>query len=175
QPKPQLRHRDMAKSSRIWSSSDRHYPILTIVAGFTFGGWMTGGSARLMASVAARDARAELAAAECVQRFVASEQAAEQLAALKDLSSWQRSGFIKDGGWSKVGSEPVPGADNLCASNLAAMDGIPSLETTATMPTGSYAVAGAGAREAALTTRRGCVTSVSVFTAANSLLQICRL
>ncbi|BBD41038.1 hypothetical protein Amn_pb00290 (plasmid) [Aminobacter sp. Y103A] len=105
--------------------------IATIILGFTAGGWVTGGSARLMAAVAARDARAELAASECVHRFIADSDATQKLTELKTLSAWQQDDFVKDGGWARFGAEDIQGADVMCAATLAAMDGIPAQEAAA--------------------------------------------
>jgi hypothetical protein len=80
-----------------------------------------------MADDAARDARAELAASVCVEKFVTASNAAQSLAKLKEASSYQRDDFVTDGGWTKlVGLEkPVPGAADLCAEELAAMEALP--------------------------------------------------
>src|SRR3546814_11295220 len=43
---------------------------LTMLLGFTWGGWVTGGTAKEMTESAVEDARAELAAAVCVDRFL---------------------------------------------------------------------------------------------------------
>ena len=56
-----------------------------IIVGFNWGGWMTGGTARSMAENAGVSARNGLAAAVCVDRFQAADDAHAQLAALKAL------------------------------------------------------------------------------------------
>jgi hypothetical protein len=77
-----------------------------------------------MAGVAREEGRARLAATICVARFVESPDAAVQLAALKDESSWSRDDTIADAGWTTpLGlEEPVSGAADLCADRLVAMD-----------------------------------------------------
>ncbi|BBD41113.1 hypothetical protein Amn_pb01040 (plasmid) [Aminobacter sp. Y103A] len=123
-------------SKKIWFWSVISASILTMVLGFTAGGWVTGGSAGLMANVAARNARTELAASECVNRFISDNNAEQQLTALKALSAWQRDDFVREGGWVLFGSGEVVGADVRCADTLAAMDGIPEQEATAVLPAG---------------------------------------
>lgn len=118
-----------SKKSLAWSIVIS--AILTMIFGFTAGGWVTGGTARLMATVAARDAVAELASTECVNRFLGGTDAAQRLTDLKALSSWQRDDFVKDGGWSQFGSEEVAGAAVMCADKLAAMDGVPETTSSA--------------------------------------------
>jgi len=124
-------------SKRLWVWSVLAASVLTVTVGFTFGGWVTGGSATVMANMAAREARMELAASECVQRFIAEEDAPQQLSALKELGTWQRIDFIKDGGWSKLGVETaIPGADDLCAKNLVAMERLPESGSVASQAVG---------------------------------------
>ena len=73
--------------------------VATIVVGFAWGGWVTGGTAERMAGDAADAARAQLAGAACVTLFNQGPDAAAQLAALKKVQSYQRSGMIVTGGW----------------------------------------------------------------------------
>ncbi|BCH30252.1 hypothetical protein MesoLjLc_21820 [Mesorhizobium sp. L-8-10] len=98
-----------------------------MVVGFAFGGWTTGGTAALMAEKAARDARSELVATVCVEKFVSADNASEQLAALKKTSSWERNRFIENGGWLKLTGmdKAVPGAAELCAKELVAIENLP--------------------------------------------------
>jgi hypothetical protein len=95
-----------------------------MILGFTWGGWVTGGTADEMATNAREEARAELAASVCVAKFMQAPDATAQLAALKEASSWQRDDFITKGEWTTlVGSdEPVDGAADLCAEQLAEME-----------------------------------------------------
>ena len=73
----------------------------TVALGFTLGGWVTGGTAHGMASDAADEARAELAAAVCMEEFLASANAPAQLAELKGIdSSFRQRQFIEQGNWA---------------------------------------------------------------------------
>ena len=100
---------------------------LSLIIGFSWGGWVTGGSAQTMAEQASDDAREQLVATICVDKFVSAPNAAENLAQLKEASSYQRDDFIEDGGWSTIAAltEQVSGAADLCAERLAAMEGLP--------------------------------------------------
>ena len=74
--------------------------VATIV-GFSWGGWVTGGSAREMAADSASQARQEVSAIVCVDRFMAAPDAGVQLTALKDISSsYAQSKFVEEGGWA---------------------------------------------------------------------------
>lgn len=93
---------------------------LTMIVGFTWGGWVTGGASKEMAQDAAADARAALAATVCVDRFLAAADASTQLASLKKADSWKRGDFIEDAGWVTLSGmeKPVPEAADLCVTKL---------------------------------------------------------
>jgi hypothetical protein len=105
--------------------------VLTLVVGFNWGGWVTGGTAREMSQTAAEDARAELVADVCVERFMNAADASAQLATLRETSSWQRDIFIADGGWATlVGMDkPVREAADLCAERLMDMKSLTAAKT----------------------------------------------
>ncbi|HKP24658.1 MAG TPA: hypothetical protein VJV39_12395 [Dongiaceae bacterium] len=91
--------------------------ILTMVVGFTWGGWVTGGTAKEMT----QEARRNLAATFCVNRFVTDADAAAQYAKFMQISDWQRDEFIHEGGWAKMPplDRPLAGIADLCADKLA--------------------------------------------------------
>ena len=92
----------------------------TLIGGFTWGGWVTGGTAKDMASTAAISARAELAAAICVQRFANGPDAKVKLASLKDAASYLRDDMIEKDGWVTLAGadKPIAGAATLCVRQL---------------------------------------------------------
>lgn len=108
----------------IWFWSCVGCIAATLILGFTWGGWTTAGTANEMAADAREDGRAQLAAAVCVERFLAASDAAVRLAQLKEESTWKRDGFIEEGGWVSLAGleEPVAGAADLCAGQLAEME-----------------------------------------------------
>ena len=104
--------------------------IVATIVGFSWGGWVTGGSAAKMAEESAAQARQELAAAVCVDRFIAAPDAGTQLTALKEItSSRAQSKFVEDGGWAIIVPASSPTdytaradqreAAELCAAELA--------------------------------------------------------
>jgi hypothetical protein len=103
---------------------------VALIAGFTWGGWVTGGTARDMAQDAGDQSRYELAATICADRFMAATDAQAQLTELKAIdSSYRQRQFIDDGGWATM-----PGQDEgarqtseLCAAVLDKLE----LETAA--------------------------------------------
>ena len=114
-------------SKKLWIWSMVGVSCLTMMLGFTLGGWTPAGRASVMADIAARDATTKLIASICVQKFVASADAAESLALLKEASSWQRTGFIENGDWMTIAGvdHTVPGAADLCAATLLDMKELP--------------------------------------------------
>jgi hypothetical protein len=111
-------------SKAVWLWSCVACVVATMVVGFAWGGWTTGGTAAKMASDAADQAQAELAATVCVARFMQAPNATTELATLKKTDSWKRDDLIEKGGWAKMaGVKEVPsGTDDLCAEKLASME-----------------------------------------------------
>ena len=109
------------KANLVWSCAA--CVVATIVVGFTWGGWVTGGTARAMAAAAATGGRDEIVAAICVDRFQTGRDAYSQLAALKELQSWSRGSFIEKGGWATMPdkAKPTITAAQLCADQLVAL------------------------------------------------------
>lgn len=105
----------------LWFWSCAGTAVLTMVIGFTVGGWVTGGTAADRIKEARRDGRAQLAADVCVARFKDSAAFAADLVKLKAENSWSRDNFLADGGWVTLAgiSEPVAGAADLCAKTLS--------------------------------------------------------
>jgi pimeloyl-ACP methyl ester carboxylesterase len=98
--------------------------IAATVVGFSWGGWVTGGSAQSMADKAAAQARQEVAAVVCVDRFMAAPDARVQLAGLQEMtSSYARGRFVQDGGWASMSASASSTDDRkaagLCAEELA--------------------------------------------------------
>jgi hypothetical protein len=112
-------------SKGVWFWSCAGCVVASIIVGFNWGGWVTGGTASRMAAAAANGARAQLAAASCVNRFENGPDAVAQLAALKKSSSYERSSLITKNGWATMpgSQDPVAGAADLCAQQL--VDAIP--------------------------------------------------
>jgi hypothetical protein len=96
--------------------------VVATVVGFSWGGWVTGGSARDMAADSAAQARQELAAVVCVDRFMAAPDAGVQLTALQEItSSYAQSKFVEEGGWAII-VPPSDTADRRAAAAASAED-----------------------------------------------------
>lgn len=96
----------------------------TMIVGFTWGGWVTGGSSRDVAANAEIVARGELASAICVERFSAQPGAAERLVELNAISGASaRRQFVEAGGWATMpgqSSSDRRGAEGCVAALTAA-------------------------------------------------------
>ena len=70
--------------------------IAAMIVGFVWGGWVTGGTAGQMASAGAESAIVLAFAPLCVAK---AELQPEQIARLKEASSWARDKFVVEAGW----------------------------------------------------------------------------
>jgi hypothetical protein len=76
--------------------------VTLAVIGFSWGGWVTGGTARTMA---ADQSKAEVVTALsliCVDQSKRDPQLAERVAALKTASSWNRGDLVLKNGWATM-------------------------------------------------------------------------
>jgi len=97
--------------------------IASAVIGFSWGGWVTGGTAEADATQRANAAVIAALAPVCVERFQRAADAAGNLAALKKVDSWSQGDFIEKGGWATVSGSKAPdqlsAVAKACASLLA--------------------------------------------------------
>ena len=96
--------------------------VALAIIGFSWGGWVTGGTAKQMA---ADQARLEVVAALvpiCVEQSKQDPQVVETLAQLKDASSYQRSDMLMKAGWATMpgSSDPNRNVASACMEKLAA-------------------------------------------------------
>jgi hypothetical protein len=90
---------------------------LTMVVGFSWGGWVTGGSAQKTSTTAAQAAVVARLAPICVAQFNMDPDRETKLAELQGISSYQRSVFVRDQGWATMPGEDTP--DNKVADACA--------------------------------------------------------
>jgi pimeloyl-ACP methyl ester carboxylesterase len=120
-----------SKTALFWACAGS--VIAATVVGFSWGGWVTGGTAQEMAEDAAAQGRQEVAAVVCVDRFMAAPDAGVQLTALQEMtSSYAQGKFVQEGGWAIIvpagsAAEHKARADDrkaagLCAEALAERD-----------------------------------------------------
>jgi hypothetical protein len=96
--------------------------IASMVIGFSWGGWMTAGSASTLASAQADTAVVAALTPICVEKFLQNSDAKANLATLQKISStWEQGDYLEKGGWATH-----PGASSAdyhlaraCAEKLA--------------------------------------------------------
>jgi hypothetical protein len=90
--------------------------IAAIVIGFSWGGWVTGGTAGQMETASAKAAVILAFTPLCV---VKAEQQLEKLAALKKESRWKHDDFVVEAGWvDNVSEKYRADVARACASSL---------------------------------------------------------
>jgi hypothetical protein len=80
--------------------------VATLIIGFYWGGWVTGGHATEMVRRSSTAAVVTALSPICVDKFQRSAEAATNLTEFKKVSSYQQSSFIEKGGWATM-----PGSD----------------------------------------------------------------
>jgi len=98
--------------------------VATLVIGFNWGGWVTGGTAKEMTQKGVSTALVSALSPICVDKFQHSADAASNLVEFKKVSSWQQGSFIEKGGWATMpGAEPANGAvAQACAAMLGSLE-----------------------------------------------------
>jgi hypothetical protein len=120
-----------SKVALFWSCAG--CVVATMIVGFTWGGWVTGGTATEMAANSAETATSQVAAAVCAKNFMAGTDARAQLASLNDAeSTWKRRRLLEDGGWTTVAGQEYGDAAEPCADLLMEMEAPPAQEAATT-------------------------------------------
>lgn len=94
--------------------------VLTLIIGFNWGGWVTGGTAQTLAVTTAKDAVTTRLAPICVAQFNQDPAKAQKLIALKALSSYERGDYSEKQGWATMPGEAKPDSNvaDACANLL---------------------------------------------------------
>lgn len=81
---------------------------LTMLVGFTWGGWMTSAGAQNLANASAKSAVIERLAPMCVAQFNADPDKAQKLLAFQESTSYARTKYVTDQGWATLPGETKP-------------------------------------------------------------------
>ena len=96
-----------SKSVLVWACAAT--AVATMIVGFSWGGWVTGGTSRTLATTAGDLARGELASVICVERFNAAPDSAARLVELKALTdNYKKRQFVEAGGWATMPGQTSP-------------------------------------------------------------------
>jgi alpha/beta superfamily hydrolase len=94
--------------------------VALAIAGFSWGGWVTGATAERLAGARADAAMVAALAPICVRQFQASARAGVSLAALKQVQSWEQAEYVSKGGWATMpGSKEEPNREVAAACAAA--------------------------------------------------------
>ena len=96
--------------------------IATLIVGFYWGGWVTGGSAKEMVQKSATSAVIAALAPICVDKFRQAKNADENLVKLNAISySWEKGTYVSAGGWATLpgNAEPNSAVAQACAELLS--------------------------------------------------------
>ena len=98
--------------------------VLTMIIGFGFGGWVTGGTAQEMAGEMAEKAVVDRLAPICVVQFNQDPEKDKKLQELKEISSYQRGDYVEKQGWATMPGEKEPDSEvaNECAKRLVELE-----------------------------------------------------
>jgi hypothetical protein len=98
--------------------------ILTMIVGFTWGGWVTGGTAQKMAEVAATKAVVERLSLICVDQFSQDPDKEQKLIEFIDTKAYQRDDYVRDQGWATMfgDEEPDRNVADACAKLIQLID-----------------------------------------------------
>lgn len=110
-----------SKSTLVWTCIGT--AVATMIVGFSWGGWVTGGTSQALMMTAGDVARGQLASIICVEKFNAAPDAASKLIELKaKTDGYERQKFIEMGGWATMPGQSAPDrrASIGCATALAA-------------------------------------------------------
>lgn len=94
--------------------------LLTMLVGFTWGGWVRGSVAERTAATTAQNAVVQRLASICVAQYNLDPDKAQKLAELQAKSAYQRGEYVTSQGWATApGDEkPVTKVADTCAKEL---------------------------------------------------------
>ena len=82
--------------------------IVTMIVGFTWGGWVTGGTAQKMVDSSGEDAVVKRLGPVCVVQFKQDARKSQKLQGLKETGTWEQAEFVKKQGWATMPGEREP-------------------------------------------------------------------
>lgn len=96
--------------------------VALAIVGFSWGGWVTGGTAKEMARDQARQEVVAALVPICLEQSKQDPQVIETLAELKDAGSYQRSDLLMKAGWATMPGSSDPNRDvaRACMEKLTA-------------------------------------------------------
>lgn len=99
--------------------------VVTMIVGFSWMGWVLGGTASRMATEQADAAVVVALTPSCVSRFMQQPNATAKLKELQATDSWRQREFVEAGGWATLSGDKTPntGLASACAEQLVKAKG----------------------------------------------------
>jgi hypothetical protein len=82
--------------------------LVTLMIGFGWGGWVTGGAAQANARAMAEDAVVHRLTSICVAAAHNDPGWRQKLKALRDTGEWERSEYVQKAGWATMPGDKDP-------------------------------------------------------------------
>jgi hypothetical protein len=94
--------------------------VITMIVGFSWMGWMLGGTAERLALERTNAAVVVALTPSCVSRFMQQPNAAGKLKELQAVESWRQREFVEAGGWATASGDKNPNSNvaSACAEQL---------------------------------------------------------
>jgi hypothetical protein len=97
--------------------------IVAAIVGFSWGGWVTGGTAEADATRRGDAAVVAALAPVCVEKFKRAPEVAANLVELRKVDTWSQAAFVEKGGWAlmpgpKYSDNQVTAVARACAALL---------------------------------------------------------
>jgi len=85
--------------------------VATMIVGFSWLGWVLGGTAERMAQERTNAAVVAALTPGCVARFMAQPNATAKLNELQTIDSWKQREFVEAGGWATPRGATAPNSE----------------------------------------------------------------
>lgn len=105
----------LSKTAMLWVGLG--LIAVTMIVGFTWGGWVTGGTAQKTATTEANAAVVQRLSTICVAQSQQDPAHTAKLVELKAASSYQQGTYVKEQGWATMPGDEQP--DNKVAAECA--------------------------------------------------------
>ncbi len=94
--------------------------VVTMIVGFSWMGWMLGGTAERLAVERSNAAVVVALTPSCVSRFMQQTNAAVKLKELQAIDTWRQREFVEAGGWATASGDKTPNSNvaSACAEQL---------------------------------------------------------
>ena len=99
----------------VWSAIGG--AVITMIIGFSWGGWVLGSTSRDTSNKMAETAVVDRLTPICLAQFNQDPEKATKLVAFKETKSWDRAKYVKDQGWATMPFETEP--DTLVANKCS--------------------------------------------------------